>query len=467
MSNKGIGSIKDYTPNFNFIIPKFDIATWHDYMESNFRSIDALFYNLFGINNYSGEWTQLTVYTVGQVLYIGKDIKDGEETIYSGRLVKVLVEHTTDNSEYFNIYYEQYPEYYELFADASTAQIYAQQAQQSATNALQSEQKAKQSETNAKSSENVAIQKANAASNSANTAQQIATDFNINAENKTNIVNIIAQEAQTSANNAKQSETNAKNSEIAAANSAASINDDNIVHKTGNEMIYGYKTFRNDNSAASVFIQGYLGLSENPAISGGQAQLEFHDKNGAWEGIVGVERYTNGQRLLKFQLKDQDGVQNKIELVRDPNGVWYATCPTPPTTNNSKAIATTAWVRQVAALKDLSNVSSNIDYIVEQGGDNYQWYRIYKSGRLEQGGIYDNKTSSSTIRQQILLLKPYQHQNYSITVTPMNDRCRGTVSGKIVSTTALELQYTGDYGVIDETEHCRYLSWKTDEAKGN
>lgn len=38
-----LGQIKDYTPNFNLIIPRFDIATWHDYMESNFRSIDALF----------------------------------------------------------------------------------------------------------------------------------------------------------------------------------------------------------------------------------------------------------------------------------------------------------------------------------------------------------------------------------------------------------------------------------------
>ena len=118
-----------------------------------------------------------------------------------------------------------------------------------------------------------------------------------------------------------------------------------FISKTGDETIYGYKTFRNDNSMAKVFIQGYLGLSENPAISGGQAQLEFHDKNGEWEGIVGVERYTNGQRLLKFQLKDQDGAQNRIELVRDQNGVWYATCPTPSSvSDNSTKIATTAWV---------------------------------------------------------------------------------------------------------------------------
>lgn len=128
-----IGNVKDYTPNFKFIIPSFDIATWHDYIEENFRNIDALFYNLFGINNYSGTWKKITSYTVGQVLFVGED-KDlgGNDTDYAGRLVKVLVDHTTDNSDYFNIYYNLHPEYYELFADASTAQYYAQIAQQNA-----------------------------------------------------------------------------------------------------------------------------------------------------------------------------------------------------------------------------------------------------------------------------------------------------------------------------------------------
>ena len=128
-----IGNIKDYTPNFKFIIPSFDIATWHDYIEENFRNIDALFYNLFGINNYSGTWKNTTSYTAGQVLFVGED-KDleGNDTDYTGRLVKVLIDHTTDNSDYFNVYYNLHPEYYELFADASTAQYYAQIAQNNA-----------------------------------------------------------------------------------------------------------------------------------------------------------------------------------------------------------------------------------------------------------------------------------------------------------------------------------------------
>ena len=179
---------------------------------------------------------------------------------------------------------------------------------------------------------------------------------------------------------------------------------------TGNETIYGYKTFRNDNSAAKVFIQGNLGLSENPAISGGHAQLEFHDKNGEWEGIVGVERYTNGQRLLRIQLKDQDGAQNRIELVRDQNGVWYATCPTPPTTNNDKAIATTAWVRQVAALKDLSNITK--PYVTETYQNGASWYRVWSDGWCEQGG---QCVISQAAWVTITFLKSFINTNYVAT----------------------------------------------------
>ena len=116
-----LGTIKDYTPNFNLIIPEFNISGWHDYLEENFRSIDALFYNLFGINNYSGIWEKLTSYTAGQVVFIGED------TNYSGRLVKVLVDHTTTNDD-FSTFFANNPTYYEFFADASTAQYYAQQA---------------------------------------------------------------------------------------------------------------------------------------------------------------------------------------------------------------------------------------------------------------------------------------------------------------------------------------------------
>ena len=220
------------------------------------------------------------------------------------------------------------------------------------------------------------------------------------AESATSSKNAAASSAISSSNYSNNSKVWAEGSDSqvqalggvhSAKGWAEEMNINNFVHKTGDETIYGYKTFRNDNSAASVFIQGYLGLSENPAISGGQAQLEFHDKNGAWEGIVGVERYTNGQRLLKFQLKDQDGAQNRIELVRDQNGVWYATCPTPSSvSDNNTKIATTAWVNNF-----INSLSSTV-------GSGY----VYIGKLLIQWGPWNDGTTTFP--------KPFANTNYGI-----------------------------------------------------
>ena len=118
-----IGNIKDYTPNYKFIIPKFDTATWHDYIESNFRSIDALLYNIFVVNGYKGEWMNSTLYEVGSVLFIGDGNGD-----FTGKLFKVLVEHTTPNDGNFETFYENNPDKYEQFADFDAAERAAQLA---------------------------------------------------------------------------------------------------------------------------------------------------------------------------------------------------------------------------------------------------------------------------------------------------------------------------------------------------
>lgn len=62
---------------------------------------------------------------------------------------------------------------------------------------------------------------------------------------------------------------------------------------------------------------------------------------------------------------------------------------------------------------DLSNVSKNIDYIVESkvnsGGS---WYRKYKSGWLEQGGI--GLTVSSDGTKTVTLIKPFKDTKYIV-----------------------------------------------------
>ena len=202
------GSIKTKTPKYKFIIPQFNIATWHDYIEDNFRAIDALFYNIFDIHHFSGSWTKTTKYKKDQVLFIGEDYEVDETgqlkkddqgelivSVFSGNMVKVLKDHTTDNSDYFSLYYFNHKDEYELFADASTAQVFANLAKQYSKNAQQSENNAELYKNNTQSY-----------------AQE--------ANNSRNVAQLSAQFAKKQEELATTSATIAKNSENSAANSA-------------------------------------------------------------------------------------------------------------------------------------------------------------------------------------------------------------------------------------------------------
>ncbi len=56
---------------------------------------------------------------------------------------------------------------------------------------------------------------------------------------------------------------------------------------------------------------------------------------------------------------------------------------------------------------NLENVSGNVDFVTEQFCDgNGNWYRLYKSGWIEQGGVTSSTTTS--------LLKPMQDTSYTV-----------------------------------------------------
>ena len=81
---------------------------------------------------------------------------------------------------------------------------------------------------------------------------------------------------------------------------------------------------------------------------------------------------------------------------------------------------------------DLSNISANIDYVVESYQNGTNWYRLYKSGWLEQGGY----TSSASAT--IILLKQFADTNYQVLATiltssPSTSYYATKVSGKTTS----------------------------------
>lgn len=198
------GSVKTYTPNFKMIIPEFNVATWHDYIEENFRNIDALFHNLFGINGFSGMWKTNTTYKANQVLFVGED--NGSE--YEGRLVKVIQDTNTAGFTTFSEAIKRYPSHYEMYADASSAEVFATLAQDWATktgSTIKTPTGEDTGEYSAKYHAQLAAQYKEACEmyrNLAKTDADLAKESEVEATNQAEIATTQATNAKTSENNA-------------------------------------------------------------------------------------------------------------------------------------------------------------------------------------------------------------------------------------------------------------------------
>lgn len=66
----------------------------------------------------------------------------------------------------------------------------------------------------------------------------------------------------------------------------------------------------------------------------------------------------------------------------------------------------------IKANTSLSNVDANIDYVVESWRDAHSWYKVYKSGWVEQGGFISNAGTST-----VNFFKPFRSMDYSVYAT--------------------------------------------------
>lgn len=106
--------------------------------------------------------------------------------------------------------------------------------------------------------------------------------------------------------------------------------------------------------------------------------------------------------------------QANLDLSNNDN----VTAPTPQNTDNSSRVATTSWVR---GLINSGGVAT--DFIVDQYyDDNGNWYRVYKSGWVEQGGIFSDTSANPAT---ISLLKAFANTNYTIVTTSIRDGSGG------------------------------------------
>lgn len=110
--------------------------------------------------------------------------------------------------------------------------------------------------------------------------------------------------------------------------------------------------------------------------------------------------------------------------------------------------------------RDLANVPANIDYVVESYKHGNNWYRKYKSGWLEQGGIYKGTFNTTSVHN---LLVPFADTTYSILGEAL-DVSDYTVSWCARKTSFTTTSFTGE-GFRGVTGNYTYntLRW---EAKG-
>ena len=155
------------------------------------------------------------------------------------------------------------------------------------------------------------------------------------------------------------------------------------------------------------------------------------DGNTVWSGVNNISYKTTPKGYKITDVAQEE----MVEDIYDADGTsWYYILDTANTrfklprrvtqmylyfyagTFNDSAVEQTAGLNAELfsgkADTDLNNVSSNIDYVVESYRNGTEWYRIYKSGWVEQGG---RRTDVFDAGVTVNLLKPFLNTDYVVT----------------------------------------------------
>ena len=170
------------------------------------------------------------------------------------------------------------------------------------------------------------------------------------------------------------------NGKVAAGSDTLS----DLVHKAGNEIITGDKSFNSSNDYHYIHIgntsHSYDETVNNSLYSG----ITFEDKNNAEVGFV--RRAQNStDNILQLGIKGKDGTLNQSFLGIDSSGNKYMTAPTPTdtTTTSGNQVATTGWV---------NSTGNNVVHL--SGNETITGVKTFSSPIYNKlGGTYINYTS--------------------------------------------------------------------------
>lgn len=121
---------------------------------------------------------------------------------------------------------------------------------------------------------------------------------------------------------------------------------DNTVHKTGNETIAGVKTFASGSSTSLITKSDKIDSDIKPSSTQFSNFIDGYDVNGKLISRIFTRKASNGSNGIAIQA--WNGSTN-YSLGVYSDGTSEA--PTPPTGDNSKQIATTAYVTNKVSTK--------------------------------------------------------------------------------------------------------------------
>ena len=103
---------------------------------------------------------------------------------------------------------------------------------------------------------------------------------------------------------------------------------------------------------------------------------------------------------------------------------------------------------------------TNMRYMIDSNFEGNQWYRIYNDGWCEQGGVYDNGSSSNAFTATISFLKEFDDTNYVANATPRTtNEHPASASLYDKQTDGMSLFVNRNY---NSDANVRYVSWKAE-----
>lgn len=173
-----------------------------------------------------------------------------------------------------------------------------------------------------------------------------------------------------------------------------------------------------------------------PNITGsfyGIYRTSTEDYSGAFQtskenvnGIDFTSSSTTRSSSATFNASRSSSIYGKSSTVQPPaiRVSWCIQVYNATTDLSEQESAQLASEMQTKAQTDLANVTANIDFIVEHWEDsNGNWYDLYRSGKLEQGGLV---SWSSSAYQTMMLPKEFADTNYFVDIVVNSGGSTGT-----------------------------------------